>query len=110
MSNWTIDAATLRQWLADDEELAVLDIRSPEKVGYASPLFATNLPADRVEAEIDRFVPRKPVRTVLVDDGGGAAEGLAEKMARGGRDQVFALQGGIPEWTKDGVAGLRGYG
>ena len=106
MSQSIIDAATLRQWLADGEELAVLDIRPAKDVGYASPLFATNLPSERVEAEIDRFVPRRAVRTVLVDDGSGVAENLANALVRNGRDKVFALQGGIPEWTRDGLDGL----
>ncbi|ESZ72416.1 hypothetical protein X727_07870 [Mesorhizobium sp. L103C119B0] len=77
MSASTIDSKMFRQWLADGEELAVLDIRDRAAVGYASPLFATNLPADHVEAEIDRFIPRKSVRTVLADDGSCVAEQLS---------------------------------
>lgn len=106
MSNRTISSAVFREWLADGKELAVIDIRNTAVVGYASPLFATNLPAERVEAEIDRFIPRQPVRTVLVDDGTGIAETLAERLTASGRTGVVALAGGIPEWTRDGVAGL----
>ncbi|MER8791170.1 rhodanese-like domain-containing protein [Mesorhizobium sp. M0983] len=46
------------------------------------------------------------MRTVLADDGSGVAERLAERFAERGRSQVFALAGGIPEWTKDDVEGL----
>ncbi|MER8625075.1 rhodanese-like domain-containing protein [Mesorhizobium sp. M1143] len=106
MSASTIDWKIFRQWLADGEELAVLDIRDRAAVGYASPLFATNLPADHVEAEIDRFIPRKSVRTVLADDGSCVAEQLVERLSGHGRSQLFALAGGIPEWTKGGVDGL----
>ncbi|MGW4365633.1 rhodanese-like domain-containing protein [Nocardia takedensis] len=106
LSTKTVDSDTLRRWLADGDELAVLDVRPAEVVGYASPLFATNLPADRVEAEIDRFVPRKPVRTVLVDGGDGVAETLAKALAEAGRTEVHVLAGGIPEWTRDGEADL----
>ncbi|MGW5317307.1 rhodanese-like domain-containing protein [Nocardia thailandica] len=102
----TIDSATLREWLAGDGELAVLDIRPSEVVGYASPLFATNLPADRVTAEIDRFVPRKAVRTVLVDGGDGTADSVAADLAAAGRTAVHVLAGGIPEWTRDGAENL----
>jgi len=98
----TIDVTTLRDWLADGAELAVLDIRDPAQVGYASPLFATNLPAERVQAELARFVPRTAVRTVLADDGRGGAEELAEKLAADGWEQVVALGGGIPAWTAQG--------
>ena len=47
-------------WLNDTRELAVLDIRAAEAVGYASPLFATNQPADRVRAEIAPSPARSP--------------------------------------------------
>jgi rhodanese-related sulfurtransferase len=97
MSN-TISVGTLRNWLEDGHELAVLDIRDPETVGYASPLFATNLPAERVEAELARFVPRKGVRTVLVDDGSGVAEELVDTLATVGWTQIVAVDGGIPAW------------
>ncbi|MER8523097.1 rhodanese-like domain-containing protein [Mesorhizobium sp. M0644] len=102
MSDRTIDSKMFRQWLADGEELAVLDIRDSATVGNASPLFATNLPAAQVEAEIDRFIPRKSVRTVLADDGSGVAEQLVERLVGYGRTQLFSLNGGIPEWTQSG--------
>jgi rhodanese-related sulfurtransferase len=102
MTTQVIDTSTLTAWLGDGKELAVLDIRAPEVVGYASPLFATNLPAERVLGEIDRFVPRKVTRTVLVDDGSGTAVGLAKQLALAGRTNVVALEGGIPAWVGDG--------
>jgi rhodanese-related sulfurtransferase len=95
----TIDVTTLREWLADSGELAVLDVRDSEEVGYASPLFATNLPAAQVPAELERFVPRKAVRTVLADDGSGSAAELAEQLAASGWEHIVALAGGIPAWT-----------
>lgn len=106
MSDRSISKQTLIDWLGDKAELAVLDIRPAEVVGYASPLFATNLPADRLEAEIDRFIPRKPVRTVLVDDGTGAAVKLAVRLAAAGRHNTFALTGGIAAWIEGGVEQL----
>lgn len=104
MSNKTISIETFRTWLADGAELAVLDIRQPEEVGYASPLFATNLPAARVKDEIGRFVPRPGIRTVLLDGCDGQAERLAGELAAEGRGQVFAAEGGIPAWTAQGDA------
>lgn len=102
MSKKTISRDTFRNWLGDGDELAVLDIRDPAVVGYASPLFATNLPAERVTSEIDRFVPRKVVRTVLADAGDGTAARLAEELHATGWPNVFALEGGIPAWTAGG--------
>jgi rhodanese-related sulfurtransferase len=106
MTKHSIDKATLIDWLGDGQELAVLDIRPTADVGYASPLFATNLPADVVEAEIDRFVPRRVVRTVLVDGGDGAAEAAATRLSQAGWADIHFLQGGIPAWVDGGAEAL----
>jgi len=106
MSTHAISKQTLIDWLGDGAELAVIDIRPAADVGYASPLFATNLPADRLDAEIDRFVPRKVVRTVLVDDGKGSARAAAERLAARGWSDIHYLEGGIPAWVEGGLENL----
>jgi rhodanese-related sulfurtransferase len=102
MSHHHISPATLAEWLTDGEELAVIDVREREVVGYASPLFATNLPAAEVPGSLARFVPRRSVRTVLIDDGSGVADELAEKLEIDGWTQVVAVEGGIPAWLASG--------
>ncbi|MFK3777555.1 rhodanese-like domain-containing protein [Agrobacterium sp. NPDC089420] len=106
MSIHAVSKDRLIEWLGDGKELAILDIRSAEEVGYASPLFATNLPAERLEAEIDRFIPRPVVRTVLVDDGSGRAQQAAERLAAKGWSDIHFLRGGIPAWIAGGVDAL----
>lgn len=102
----SITPATLQRWLQDGQELAVLDLRSTEAFAKGEPLYATNLPADRLLAEVHRFVPRKQVRTVLVDDGEGEAHALAGTLRERGWLQVFALEGGVHTWARNGRAGL----
>jgi rhodanese-related sulfurtransferase len=99
----SINVASLQSWLGDGEELAVLDIRDRDAVGYASPLFATNLPAAEVTESLQVYVPRKEVRTVLVDGGDGSAAELAENLAGGGWTNIVALDGGIPAWSEHGA-------
>lgn len=102
-----IDKATLIDWLGDGAELAILDIRPPEEVGpYGLPLVATNLPAERLDAELDRFVPRRGVRTVLVDAGDGAARQAVDRLSARGWTGLRHLEGGIPAWTDGGADGL----
>ncbi len=106
MTEHSIEKATLVDWLGDGLELAVLDIRPADEVGYASPLFATNLPGERLEAEIDRFVPRRVVRTVLVDGGDGTAEAAAIRLVKIGWTDIHVLRGGIPVWVDGGTEKL----
>lgn len=106
MSVHAVTKDRLIEWLRDGKELAVLDIRSAGEVGYASPLFATNLPGERLDAEIDRFIPRPAVRTVLVDDGEGSAERAAERLAAKGWSDIHFLRGGIPAWNEGGLDAL----
>ncbi|KAA3515643.1 rhodanese-like domain-containing protein [Agrobacterium rosae] len=106
MSEQSVSKNTLINWLGDGEELAVIDIRPVDDVGYASPLFATNLPADRLDAELDRFVPRRSVRTVLVDDGTEVARQSAERLKAKGWSNIHFLDGGLPAWIKGGLENL----
>lgn len=99
MSNNQITVDTFEAWLADGAELAVLDIRDPAEVGYASPLFATNVPSEELQSKISRFIPRKVVRTVLIDANDGKATDHTKQLRAAGWPNVFALEGGIPAWT-----------
>ena len=98
MSPRTIDAATFSAWLKDGAELAVLDLRDSDSFGKGAPLYATNLPAPRLAAEIDRYVPRPGIRTVLVDADGTVASGIVEQLAASGRTATVALAGGRAAW------------
>ncbi|WCK68899.1 rhodanese-like domain-containing protein [Agrobacterium tumefaciens] len=106
MSVHAVSRDRLIEWLRDGKELAVLDIRSAGEVGYASPLFATNLPGESLDTEIYRFIPRPAVRTVLVDDGEGSAERAAERLAAKGWSDIHFLRGGIPAWNEGGLDAL----
>lgn len=111
MSIRPIHRATLQTWLTESglgsgEELALLDLRSVEAFAKGHPLFATNLPAENLERDALRFVPRKSVRLVLLDNGDGAAAKGAAVLEGLGYTDINVLTGGIPAWTADGVNGL----
>jgi rhodanese-related sulfurtransferase len=103
MTDRLIDSQTFAQWLDDGAELAVLDIRAKEAATYyGQPLFGTNLPADRLLDGIDRSVPRRQVRTVLVDGGDGRGAELASTLRNSGWPNIHALTGGFPAWLESG--------
>jgi len=110
MRDRPIDAQTFAAWLEDGAELAVLDLRAADAAtSYGQPLFGTNLPADRLLAEIDRAVPRRAVRTVLVDAGDGRGTELAATLHASGWPRIHALQGGFPAWLSSGLASGRSF-
>lgn len=110
MTDRTIDTRTLAEWLDDGAELAILDLRPKEDAGgYGQPLFGKNLPADQLLAEIDLYVPRRAVRTVLVDGGEGKAANFATRLHGEGWPNIHALDGGFPAWVASEFAEGRSF-
>ena len=104
-----ISSADLRNWLLDDEELALLDVREEGVFGADGHLlFAVCLPMSRLELDILSLVPRKSVRMVLCDGGDGLAERAAAKISDWGYDNISVLSVGVPAWEAAGNVVFRG--
>ncbi len=98
-----IDAPTLRTWLTDGGELALLDPRE-EGVFFGSHLFhAVNVPLSRLELLLDDLVPRRDTRLVWCDGGSdGLSARAASRAADLGWTNQFLLVGGTSAWTVGG--------
>jgi rhodanese-related sulfurtransferase len=97
-----IDAPTLKRWLHDGGEIALLDVREHGQYGQGHPFLAVPLPYSRLEAEIGRLVPRRAARIVAIDDGDGVAARAARAMAGLGYTDLHVLEGGVPAWRDAG--------
>ncbi|RAM62846.1 sulfurtransferase [Herbaspirillum rubrisubalbicans] len=104
----TISPATLRHWLADGAELALLDVREAGQFGEGHLFFAVPLPYSRLELDAPRLVPRQDVRLVLVDDGDGVAILAARRLEALGYRQVLVLDGGVQAWQAAGHTLFKG--
>jgi len=96
-----IDAATLRTWLGDRQEIALVDIRDGGPFARSHLLVASNLPLARLEVMAPALLPRRSVRAVLVDDDGaldGPARQAARLLHRHGYSGVHVLTGGVQAW------------
>jgi rhodanese-related sulfurtransferase len=98
----TVDAASLRNWLADDNEIALVDVREEGQHGAGHPLLAVNIPYSRLEIEIIRLVPRLSCRIVLLDDGDGVAARAVRRLAGLGYRDLHVLAGGARGWEAAG--------
>ncbi|MDB5850381.1 MAG: sulfurtransferase [Rhodoferax sp.] len=103
-----VSASTVREWLNDGAEIALLDVREAGQFGEGHPFFAIPLPYSRLELDVPHLVPRTATRTVLVDAGDGVAERAARRLAALGYSQVFVLAGGAPGWAEAGHVLFKG--
>src|SRR5262245_52519133 len=97
-----IDSPTLKTWLSDTRELALLDVREPGQFGEGHLFFAVPLPYSRFELGLPALVPNQTVRLVLCDGGDGIAERAAQRAHALGYGNVHILAGGAPAWQRAG--------
>ncbi|MDB5892718.1 MAG: sulfurtransferase, partial [Rhodoferax sp.] len=104
----TVPADTVRAWLNDGGEIALLDVREAGQFGEGHPFFAVPLPYSRLEIDIPQLVPRLATRTVLIDAGDGVADRAARRLAALGYTDVQVLEGGAPGWAAAGYVLFKG--
>ena len=101
-----IAAKRVSELLAGGGELALLDVREQGVHYRGHPFFACAAPLSRLELVIADLVPRKGAPVVLLD-GGGDDEPLAEKAAKKlselGYWDVSILDGGCAGWKAAGL-------
>ena len=88
-------------WLVRDE-LAVFDLRDEHRFAGGHPLFAAQLPPDRIGTEIARRVPRRETPIVLYDDGAGTVAAAVAYLGALGYPSVTALEGDLDAWRAAG--------
>ncbi|MHA1164137.1 MAG: rhodanese-like domain-containing protein [Alphaproteobacteria bacterium] len=101
MSNY-IDAPTLKTWLSEDQEIALLDVRELGQYGLSHPFFAIPLAYSGFELRLGALVPNQSTRIAVYDDGTGVAEKAAARAEAMGYGNVHVLEGGTPAWEKAG--------
>jgi len=100
-----IGAEALKAALNDGQEIALLDVREAGVHAKGHPLLAASAPLWRLELLIDRLVPRRDTRIVLLDSGDNAdalAHQAAAKLVRLGWGNVSVLEGGVAAWVAAG--------
>jgi rhodanese-related sulfurtransferase len=97
-----VDSSTLRQWLGDGGEIALVDVRDGGPFSRSHLLLACNLPLSSLEVRAPALLPRRDARIVLMDD--EAADGIhlvnraAALLAAHGYSNLSILKGGVSGW------------
>ncbi len=82
--------------------MALLDVRDESAFALGHPLFASQVPPDRIEAESSARLPQKAALIVVYDDGEGRASGAQERLCALGYANVYLLAHGLSGWRQEG--------
>jgi rhodanese-related sulfurtransferase len=94
-----VDGPTLRQWLAEQKDLVVLDVREPSDYEGGHIQGAINIPRGLLELDIDEVVPDQD-KTIVAYCGGGSRSALsADTLQVMGYGNVYSLAGGYRQWV-----------
>jgi len=95
--------ADLAAWLADGDELALLDARETGAYSDEHLFHAVNVPLSQLELHLEALVPRRATRMVWTDDGhSDLAARAARKSTEAGWTNVSVLHGGNQAWAAAG--------
>ncbi|KAA3629880.1 MAG: rhodanese [Proteobacteria bacterium] len=103
-----ISAAEAKRQVHDGDEIALLDVREAGQFGEGHPLFAIPAPYSTLESRVGLLVPRRDVRTLLIDDGDGVSERAAQILEEAGYRDVRIVDGGAPAWASAGFSLYKG--
>jgi len=102
----TITAERLLELIADNEELALIDVREQGEFASAHLLLASCLPLSRMELVLADLVPRHGTRIVLIGSGPSdpyrLTQRASERLIARGYSDVAVLADGIEGWRQAG--------
>ena len=101
MSN-KIEPKVVKSWLSDGEEIAFIDIRELAQHAAGHPFFSISIPFSVFEFSLETLVPNKKTRLILMDNDNEISNFVCEKAVSIGYLNVFVIEGGIKQWTKEG--------
>lgn len=98
----TITPAQVRAALLTRSEIALIDLRDEAAFATGHPLFAAQLPFDRIEIEAGQRIPRRTTLIVLYDGSTGLAASAATRLAALGYRNVRVLERDLAGWREAG--------
>src|SRR5699024_5143784 len=90
----TVEPEVLRQWITDNEDLVVLDVRSAAEFESVHIRGSYNVPLQLVSEHTDQLAERLGGRVVLVCQSGVRAEQARQRLGAAGVETAHVLTGG----------------
>lgn len=103
-----LDAATLRGWIEQHEDLVVIDVRSAAEFETMHIRGSYNVPLALLSEHADELAERLGSRVVLVCQSGVRAGQARERLDGAGIGTALVLAGGVPGFASAGGDVVRG--
>jgi rhodanese-related sulfurtransferase len=98
----TVPPQEVRRRLLLRQEIALIDLRPEHAFAKGHPLFACQVPLERLAIEAPVRLPRRDVPIVLYDDGEGQTEAGGGVLRDLGYTSIGRLDGGLAGWRACG--------
>ncbi|WP_394248715.1 rhodanese-like domain-containing protein [Arthrobacter pityocampae] len=105
-----LSPGTLREWVAEHEDLVVIDVRSAAEFESLHIHGSYNVPLPLLSEHADELAARLGSRVVLACQSGVRAEQARQKLAASGIGAAYVLTGGVPGYAAAGGGVVRGNG
>lgn len=105
-----LSPGTLREWVAEHEDLVVIDVRSAAEFESLHIHGSYNVPLPLLSEHADELAARLGSRVVLACQSGVRAEQARQKLAASGIGAAHVLTGGVPGYAAAGGDVVRGGG
>lgn len=86
-----------------NSDATIIDLRSAEAFGRGHIVNARNIPADEIDARLEKLGANKSKPVVVVCDAGLTSTKTVEKLKKAGYESVYGLKGGMTGWSQAGL-------
>jgi rhodanese-related sulfurtransferase len=98
----------LRTWIAEHEDLIVIDVRSAAEFESMHIKGSYNVPLPLLSEHTDELAAKLGSRVVLVCQSGARAEQARQRLGKSGIDGAYVLSGGVPGFNAAGGDVVKG--
>jgi rhodanese-related sulfurtransferase len=103
-----VDAATVKQWLDQDETVTIIDVRTPAEFETAHIRGSYNVPLHLLSEHAEEVSRRLDHHVVVHCQSGARASEARKHLAAAGMNGVSVLDGGVAEFEQAGGEVVRG--
>lgn len=91
-----------------NNDATIVDLRSADAFSRGHIVNARNIPADELDAKLEKLQSVKSKPVVLVCDAGVTSTRSTETLKKAGFDSVYGLKGGMAGWSQAGLPVVSG--